>query len=87
MVWDRRLSPNPHALTIYLEFVFACGVALERFEECQNEDDNVRFHCQTWVFGDGHCRWLRNPINPLSMEYRAEYLARTIRCILDFLQL
>ncbi len=26
-VWDRRLSPNPHALTIYLEFVHACGVA------------------------------------------------------------
>ncbi len=21
--WDRRLSPNPHALTIYLEFVSA----------------------------------------------------------------
>jgi hypothetical protein len=27
------------------------------------------------------------PINPLSMEHRAEYVARTIRCILDFLQL
>ncbi len=36
--WDRRLSPNPHALAIYLEFVFACGVAPERFEECQCED-------------------------------------------------
>jgi hypothetical protein len=32
--WDRRLSPNPHALTIYLEFVHARGVALERFENC-----------------------------------------------------
>ncbi len=32
--WDRRLSPNPHALTIYLEFVPAHGVALKRFEEC-----------------------------------------------------
>jgi len=36
--WDRRLSPNPHALAIYLEFVLACGVAPERFEECQCED-------------------------------------------------
>ncbi len=26
-VWDRRLSPNPHALTIYLEFVLARGAA------------------------------------------------------------
>jgi hypothetical protein len=32
--WDRRLSLNPHALTIYLEFVPARGAAPERFEEC-----------------------------------------------------
>jgi len=33
-VWDRRLSPNPRALAIYLEFVPACGAAPERFEKC-----------------------------------------------------
>jgi hypothetical protein len=33
-VWDRRLSPNPHALSIYLEFVPAWRTAPERFEEC-----------------------------------------------------
>jgi hypothetical protein len=33
-IWDRRLSPNPHVLAIYLEFVPACGAAPERFEEC-----------------------------------------------------
>ncbi len=32
--WDRRLSPNSHALAIYLEFVHARGAAPERFEEC-----------------------------------------------------
>jgi hypothetical protein len=37
--------------------------------------------------GDGHYRWLRGPINPLPLEHRAEYLARTIRRILEFLQL
>ncbi len=58
LAWDRRLSPNPHALAIYLEFVPTCGVVPERFEECQCEDDDVRFHCQTWVPGDGHYRWL-----------------------------
>jgi hypothetical protein len=56
--WDRRLSLNPHALAIYLEFVPARGVALERSEECQCEDDDVCFHCRTWVPGDGHYRWL-----------------------------
>jgi hypothetical protein len=45
--WDHRLSPNPHALAIYLEFVSAYGAAPERFEECQCEDDNVRLHCRT----------------------------------------
>jgi hypothetical protein len=85
--WDRRLSPNSHALAIYLKFVPAQGVAPERFEECQCEDDDVRLHCQTWVPGDGHYRWLRGPINPLPMEHRTEYLARTIRRILEFLQL
>jgi hypothetical protein len=87
LAWDRRLSPNPHALAIYLEFVPAHGVVLERFEKCQCEDDDVRLHYRTWVPGDGHYHWLRGPINPLLMEHRAEYLARTIRHILDFLQL
>jgi hypothetical protein len=86
-VWDRQLSPNPRALAIYLEFVPARGAAPERFEECQCEDDDVRLHCRTWVPGDGHYRWLRGPINPLPLEHRAEYLAHTIRRILDFLQL
>ncbi len=85
--WDRQLSPNPHALAIYLEFVLARRVAPKRFKECQCEDDDVRLHCRTWVSDDGHYHWLRGPINPLSMEHRAEYLARTICHILEFLQL
>jgi hypothetical protein len=85
--WDRRLSPNPHALAIYLKFVPARKAAPKRFEECQCEDDDVRLHCQTWVPSDGHYRWLRGPINPLPVEHRVEYLTRTIRRILEFLQL
>jgi hypothetical protein len=45
LAWDRELSPNPHAIAIYLEFVLACGATLERFEDCQCENDDVRFHC------------------------------------------
>jgi len=33
-VWDRRLSPNPRALAIYLKFVPVHGAAPERFEKC-----------------------------------------------------
>ncbi len=32
--WHHRLSPNPHALVIYLKFVPVCGAPLERFKEC-----------------------------------------------------
>jgi hypothetical protein len=45
--WDRRLSSNPHALMIYLEFVLARGATPKRFEEYKCEDDDVHFHCQT----------------------------------------
>jgi hypothetical protein len=86
-VWDCQMSPNPHVLTIYLKFVPACEAAPKRFEECQCENDDVCLHCRTWVPGDGHYRWLPGPINPFPMEHRAEYLARTIRRILEFLQL
>jgi hypothetical protein len=67
--WDHRLSPTPYALAIYLEFVHARGAAPERFEECQCEIDDVCLHCQTWVLGDDHYRWLRGPINPFSREH------------------
>ncbi len=85
LTWDRQSSPNPHTLTIYLEFIIACGATLERFEEWQCEDDNVRLHCQTWVPNDDHYHWLRGPINPLPMERRAKYLVHTIHHFLDFL--
>jgi hypothetical protein len=45
--WDHRLSPNPHVLAIYLKFVPVRAAALERFEKCQCEDDDVRLHCRT----------------------------------------
>jgi hypothetical protein len=81
------LSPNPHALAIYLEFVPARGAVPKRFEECQCENDDVRLHCRMWVPSDGHYHWLRGLINPLPMEHQAEYLAHTICRILKFLQL
>ncbi len=56
LAWDRRLSPNPRALAIYLELVPTRGTAPERFEECQCENDDVHLHCRTWVPGDGHYR-------------------------------
>jgi hypothetical protein len=59
--WDRQLSPNPHVLAIYLEFVLARGAVPERFEECQCEDDDVRFHCRTWF-----------PVMAITVGYEAQ---------------
>jgi hypothetical protein len=39
------------------------------------------------VLGVGHYRWLRDPIRRLPPNSKADYLIRTIRRILDFLQL
>ncbi len=54
LAWDCRLSPNPHALAIYLKFVPTRGVTPKRFKKCQCEDDDVRLHYRTWVLDDGH---------------------------------
>jgi hypothetical protein len=32
--WDHQLSPNPHALKIYLEFVLTYGTTPKRSEKC-----------------------------------------------------
>jgi hypothetical protein len=58
LTWDHRLSSNPHVLIIYLEFVLVRGAVLKRFEECECENDDVCFHCQTWIPNDGHYCWL-----------------------------
>ncbi len=44
LAWDHRLSPNPHALIIYLKFVLVRGVTPEKFDECQCEYDDVHLH-------------------------------------------
>jgi hypothetical protein len=37
------------------------------------------------ILGVGHYRWLHGPIHQLPPNSKADYLVRTIRCILDFL--
>ena len=35
----------------------------------------------------GHQRWLKGPVNPLARAERADYIASTIKRILNFLQM
>jgi len=53
---------------------------------CYETEDTSIFAWSS-VPGVGHYRWLRGPIRRLPPNSKADYLVRTIRRILDFLQL
>ncbi len=55
-------------------------------ESCYKTEDTSIF---TWssIPGVGHYRWLRDPIHQLPPNNKVDYLVRTIRRILNFLQL
>jgi hypothetical protein len=76
--------PNRHTLATYLELVLALKTKLERFDECQCQDDDI-FFCRTWVPSDGHYCWLKGSINVLPMEQKVEYFVCTIRPLIEFL--
>ncbi len=56
------------------------------YEGCYETEDTSIFAWSS-IPGVGHYRWLRSSIRRLPPNSKAEYLVRTIRRILDFLQL
>ncbi len=81
--WYYRISLNSRTLVILLQVDPASG---DELEGCYETEDTSIF---TWssIPGVGHYRWLRGPIRQLPPNSKADYLVRTIRRILDFLQL
>ncbi len=51
------------------------------------EIEDIFIFAWSSVFGVGHYHWLHGPIRRLPPNSKADYLVRTIRHILDFLQL
>ncbi len=85
--WYYRISPNSRTLVILLQVDPASGDKPETVcEGCYETKDTSIF---TWssVPGVGHYCWLRGSICRLPPNSKADYLVRTIRHILDFLQL
>jgi len=85
--WYYHISPNSRTLVIVLQVDSAFGDEPETvYEGCYETEDIFIF---TWfsVPGVGHYRWLHGPIRRLPPNSKANYLVRTIRRILDFLQL
>jgi hypothetical protein len=85
--WYYRISLNSRTLVILLQIDLASSDEPETIcEGCYEIEDTSIF---TWssVPSVGHYRWLRSPIRQLPPNSKADYLVRTIRRILDFLQL
>jgi hypothetical protein len=85
--WYYRISPNSRTVVILLQVDPASGDEPETVcEGCYDTEDTSIFAWSS-VPGVGYYRWLRDPIRRLPPNSQADYLVRTIRRILDFLQL
>jgi hypothetical protein len=85
--WYYRISPNSRTLVILLQIDPASGDEPETVCEGCYEIEDTSIFAWSSVPGVGHYRWLRGPIRRLFPKSKADYLVRTIRRILDFLQL
>ncbi len=85
--WYYRISPNSRTLVILLQVDLASGDELETVCEGCYETEDTSIFAWSSVPGVGHYRWLRGLIRRLPPNSKANYLVRTIRRILDFLQL
>jgi len=85
--WYYRISPNSRTLVILLQVDPASDDELETVCEGCFETKDTSIFIWSSVPGVGHYRWLRGPIRRLPPNNKADYLVRTIRRILNFLQL
>jgi hypothetical protein len=85
--WYYRISPTSRTLVILLQVDPASSDEPETVcEGCYYTEDTSIF-AWSLVPSVGHYRWLHGPICRLPPNSKADYLVRTIRRILDFLQL
>jgi hypothetical protein len=87
LAWYYHISPNSRTLVILLQVDPASGDELETVCEGCYETEDTSIFAWSLVPGVGHYCWLRGPIHRLPPNSKADYLVRTIRRILDFLQL
>jgi hypothetical protein len=83
--WYYRISSNSRTLVILLQVDPASGDEPETICEGCYETEDISIFAWSLVPGVGHYRWLRGRIRRLPHNSKADYLVRTIRCILDFL--
>jgi hypothetical protein len=85
--WYYRISPNSRTLVILLQVDLAFGDEPEIICEGYYDTEDTSIFAWSSVPTVGHYCWLRGSICRLPPNSKANYLVRTIRRILDFLQL
>jgi hypothetical protein len=85
--WYYRIFPNSRTLVILLQVDPASNDEPKTVCKGCYETKDISIFAWSSVLGVGHYRWLRSPIRRLPPNSKADYLVRTIRRILDFLQL
>jgi hypothetical protein len=85
--WYYCISPNSRTVVILLQVNPAFGDEHETvYENCYEIEDTSIFAWSS-IPGVGHYHWLHSPIRRLPPNTKIDYLVRTIRRILNFLQL
>jgi hypothetical protein len=85
--WYYHISPNFCTLVILLQVDPAFGNEPEIICEGCYEIENTFIFAWFSILDVGHYYWLCGPIRRLPPNSKADYLIRTIQCILNFLQL
>jgi hypothetical protein len=85
--WYYHTFPNSRTLVILLQVDLASGDEPETVCEGCYETEDTSIFAWSSVPGVGHYHWLHGPIRRLPPNSKADYLVRTIRRILDFLEL
>jgi hypothetical protein len=85
--WYYRISSNFCTLVILLQVDPAFGDEPKIVCEACYDTKNTFIFSWSLVPSVGHYRWLHSAIRQLTSNNKADYLVRTIRRILNFLQL
>jgi hypothetical protein len=85
--WYYRISPNFRTMVILLPIDPAFGNEPKTVYDGCYETENTSIFAWSSIRNVGHYRWLRGPIRRLPCNNKVDYLVRTIRRILNFLQL
>jgi len=87
-VWYHDLGRDSRCLVILLEVgTTPDGIRDVLFEGSYEGLNNDQITGWSSRLGMGYYRWLKGPINYLRREQRSEYVANTIRRIIDFLNI